>query len=994
MEQATQTLAPGNGQVVLPASVTLAFQRMRHTWRMLCLVGLGMLASVIVVCAVPLYSQVAMTAGLRTILTSSSQSADIVVSSTSRHFSPDGLSHLTGSLDQEFQQHLGPYLLPEQFSLQTSPFAVMATNATGKLSPTGDLINMIGTDTTRAGPHIHFAQGRLPSANVINGNTIEIAMRKEIANGWVPGTLIPVLMSYDDASTHVMQGTKTFYLRVVGLFTLPKTDDPFWHGTSFLGYTAGIDTYVDSSMVSNPALVSLLNQLEPAPSTGLEATISTGLTWYYTLNAAQVSINQLDAILNSTNTVQQDNANNIALSQNNEFQHITTTMSSSALQLYHDRLPIMQFPITSLTLFVLALTLFFVTLMAGILVERQAGALALLRGRGASSRQIFWSMVTQAVWLGLIALVVGPLLTIILVRLLAEHILTATAIDQSSLNVIGGNPIAVAFGVGLYALITAGVMTLAMILAILGAAQRDVLALRRETARATHRPFWQRLNLDMLVVVIALLGAGFSFYLSSSSALDSRARLLFLSPLALIEAVCVLLAALLLILRGFPWLLRGGSRLAARLRGAASQIALAQMSRAPRQSMRLTLLLALSTAFTIFTLVFNASQTQRIQDVSDYQAMADFSGALQSGVLTPQQIANATHSFAHLPGVLSTSLGYTRVVNAGTTSLSQPIDFKAVDSTTFAQTARWSPQYSAQSLTELMHLLASTHSSTAVPAVVDAATASELHLTPGAHFALNFSVVGTDDLVQFKVVAQVQHIPTSNRTDIPGIMADYQSFAGAYMHGYATSGGFESPVNYIWLRTSDDPQQLAVLRNILSTSLTSIYDRRQIAAQLADEPLYLTLFGILLLGATTALLLALIGNLVASWLNASARLANFAALRALGASPGQIAGTLAWEQVIIYTTAILLGFLFGWLLSILVLPSLIFTSILPGQINGAVDSQTFYAAQSTPPIQIVVPAALWIALGGLILLCIIALSMMVRIVSRPSIAQVLRLNED
>jgi ABC-type antimicrobial peptide transport system permease subunit len=164
--------------------------------------------------------------------------------------------------------------------------------------------------------------------------------------------------------------------------------------------------------------------------------------------------------------------------------------------------------------------------------------------------------------------------------------------------------------------------------------------------------------------------------------------------------------------------------------------------------------------------------------------------------------------------------------------------------------------------------------------------------------------------------------------------------------------------------------------------------------QLANEPLYLTLFGILLLGAATALLLALLGNLVASWLNASSRLANFATLRALGASPRQIAGTLGWEQVIIYTTAILLGFFFGWLLSMLVLPSLIFTSILPNQISGSVDSQTFYAAQNTPPIQVVIPPALWIALGVLIALCIVALSMMVRIVSRPSIAQVLRLNED
>jgi ABC-type antimicrobial peptide transport system permease subunit len=166
------------------------------------------------------------------------------------------------------------------------------------------------------------------------------------------------------------------------------------------------------------------------------------------------------------------------------------------------------------------------------------------------------------------------------------------------------------------------------------------------------------------------------------------------------------------------------------------------------------------------------------------------------------------------------------------------------------------------------------------------------------------------------------------------------------------------------------------------------------AEQLANDPLYRTLFGVLLLGAITALLLALAGNLVASWLNARARLASFAALRALGATPRQIAATLGWEQVIIYTTSMLLGLLFGWLLAILALHALIFTSIPPSQITGQIDSSAFYAGQSTPPLQIVIPPALWIVLGALILLCILALGIMVRVVSRPSIAQVLRLNED
>src|SRR5581483_11123480 len=214
----------------------------------------------------------------------------------------------------------------------------------------------------------------------------------------------------------------------------------------------------------------------------------------------------------------------------------------------------------------------------------------------------------------------------------AEHLLPGA--DQSSLNLVSGNPLPIALSVGLYALATVCAMVLTMTLAIWGTASRDVLALRRETARSTHRPLWQRLNLDAVVIVLALIGAGFALYLASSNVLDLRQRLLFLSPLTLLEVLLLLLAAMLLLLRGFPLLLRGAAWLATRMRGAASLLALAQMSRAPRQSVRMTLLLALATAFTIFTLVFNATQDQRVRDVADYQAMADFSGNVPVAVIT------------------------------------------------------------------------------------------------------------------------------------------------------------------------------------------------------------------------------------------------------------------------------------------------------------------------------------------------------------------------
>lgn len=995
MERATHLLPVGNGRALLPVGVTLAFQRVRQTWRMLALVGLGILASVLVACSAPLYAQVALTSGLQAVLASDSQSTDIVVRGNAYTISAASVTSLSQTIDAEFHRRLGPYLLPGQFSIQTAPFNIMAPAAHGGSNVTSDQIGMIGADITHAASHLRLVQGRLP-ASTVQGNTIEIALRAEAAASlhWEPNTLIAIRVVYFNASAGG-QRAGTLLLRVVGTFRLPG-NDPFWHGEDFLGSSPDTNNFIAGSLTSNDALITLFSH---API-GAAPVITTpsSLIWYYRLDPSHLQASQLDAVLQGIQIIQIDNANNDRLNQS-ILQRAQTYQPDDTLSLYRDRLPVVQFPVTSLTLLVLCMTLFFVTLMTGILVDRQTEAFALLRSRGASGRQLFWSMITQAGIPGLIALVAGPLLAVPLVRLLAGHLLSGGA--PGALVGIFGHPLASALSVSPYALVTVGALMLTITLAIRGAASRDVLALRRETARSTHRPLWQRLNLDALALVLALVGAGFALYLAHTNALDSHLRLLLLSPLTLLEALLLLLAAMLLLMRGFPLLLKGAARLAAHMRGASSLLALAQMSRAPRQAVRMTLLLALATAFTIFTLVFNATQAQRVQDVADYQAMADFSGSVPVAVITPQQMVSARQAYDRLPGVLSASLGFLKSATAGGASLRLPIDFKAVDGDTFARTARWSPQNSSASLSTLMSQLvvmrASALKQEAVPAIVDATTWDELHLSAGANFTLNFSLVGSFDVLNLRAVAEVQHIPTPGNAAIPGVLTDYQTFVRVYTQNFTRSTGYTVPLNYVWLRSSDDPTRLSLLRRQLTAgalSLSPLYDRRQMVTQLSNEPLSLALFGILLLGAATALLLALVGNLVASWLNASTRQANFAALRALGATPRQIASTVGWEQIVVYTTALLLGFLFGWLLAVLALPSLVFTSILPNQITGGVDTQTFYAAQNAPPIAVVMPPELWAVLATLLALCVVALAMMVRIVSRPSIARLLRLNED
>jgi putative ABC transport system permease protein len=456
----------------------------------------------------------------------------------------------------------------------------------------------------------------------------------------------------------------------------------------------------------------------------------------------------------------------------------------------------------------------------------------------------------QSVGLGLMAFILGPLLAIVMVRLISQNVLPPT--NQSALSIISASPIQVVLSIVWYPLITILVAILAMIVAVSRTTRQDVLSIRREAARSTRSPLWQRLNLDIVAAIIMIVGYSFSYYVINAGILDPQLSLLLLAPLTLVGAVFLLIARLLLFLRFFPYLLRFGSWLTAHIRGASAMLALAQMSRAPRQSVRLILLLALATAFTIFTIILIASQAQRIEDVAAYQSGADFSGTFQNGVATPLQVTEETALYNHIPGVISSSVGNISSVTAAGTILSLPMEIRAVDATTFARTAIWTEQDSSQSLSTLMSQLtarrASVLSHQAIPAIVDSSAWQSLKLTSTAPtFSLNF----TDGFVHFVAIAEIQHIPTVNdvststasSSSVPngGILVDYQSLASVYGNDFKSSSA-SFPLNAVWLRSRDDAASLATIRATLTKGtlqLSPMYDRRATIETLYHDPLYL-----------------------------------------------------------------------------------------------------------------------------------------------------------
>ena len=693
--------------VWLPGVVTLARWRVRQTWRLLVLAGLGMVAAVMLVCAVPLYSDVSQSVGLRAALATSYQNSDIEVDSRSDVVSMALIEQTTQSLNAEFSTKLGAYLKPLEFSVLVPNIPVYGNSPTpcsGVHPPflTCNLIQFVGASMEQARGHIHVIAGRLPRDDEQTGDAmLEIALTQQGASALhlTVGSIIPIGYGVSQVPTrHVVRMVK---LQVVGIFDGVGVDDPFWHGNTFptIFRRPPPGGAILTALAANQALLTLFDRAFAQPQlSGLVLDAPLSLSWFYPLNPASIVVRYLDDILRGVNEVQVDVSNSPAYNQGLQLEQTTVVLPSDILQRYHDRIAVARVPVLSMLAFVLALVLFFVSMMSDFLVERQSDSISVLRSRGASRLQLLGAFSVQSVALGVVALLAGPLLAFALVFILISR--TVAPADQGALSLIAGNPEAIALNLGGYALIAIGASIIAMVISMERAMQLDILAARREAARAVRRPVWQRINLDMIAIIMALVGFALSYYITNSGLLDAQLRLLLLSPLVMLRTVLLLIACLLIFLRLFQLLLRLGAWLAGRGRGAAAQLALVQMARAPRQSSRMTMLFALATAFVIFSFIFTASQQSRIPAVASFETGADFSGVPQDMSFGAVSLDENTAMFTAIPGVTSATLGNTTTVFGGGSTLNIPLQLEAVDATTYANTvgANWTSQDGAQAL--------------------------------------------------------------------------------------------------------------------------------------------------------------------------------------------------------------------------------------------------------------------------------------------------------
>ena len=994
MASSDSSMLGQSGLGVWPAMTKLALWRFKQMWRFLLVTWLGMLVMVVLVCAGPLFETIATGASTRSQLASAPDGAYVTADAISLQPTQTQLQQIIDVTNATLQQGiLGSYLhTVPQIIVQTPPLDMLTPHKTMPAA-----FDLVGYDSAQAARHIALVQGRLP--RVTSDGTLEMALWQEAASslGLRVGSSV-------QGRFPVMSGSQVWRLRVVGIIAPKTANDSFWAmadpfskssvslGSRYYFKHEGAPSY--NALTASQALEPRIATMQ-ATFAGNDFTNAFVILLRYPFDLARFDAYDLPALSQQVSTIDSRYPQIMfrglppgSLGYANIFGTLWPALEFSTSSGTFG-----QIAVTFLLLIVLALALFLVSLMSGVLVEWQTAIIATLRSRGATRQHIFGAFAFQGVVVSIAALLLGPPLALSLVSALAPLLLSPD--NHALVNVITAHPIAALQAVQWYALGALGVALLVMLLALHRASNLDIIAFRREVARPRRVPFWRRFYLDLFLVLVLLVGYGIYAFtwslLNRSSVRIDPALYQVLTNIGFFAAPLVVPAILLLFLRLFPLLVRLATFLVAKKRSAPAILALAQMERAPRSAARVIVLLALAISSACFLSTLIASQAQRTVDLATFAALgADFSGPLPPSD-SARSFEQLTTAYRELPGVQSVTLGYQDTIQLSASqdaSGQGTLSVSAVDPATYAHTVTWPASSPSPSIALLMKELvahrATGQANHVVYALVDLATWQRLHLTPGMRFVLPADS-SLQTHITYIALAQINSIP--GVYDTPslawsgmGLLVDYQSYQTAKAQATGREVSSFHP-NAIWLRTRGDAATLANLRAVLP----GMNDRYQTLATLQNDPNYLGVVGVLSLGMVAALTLALIGSLLLSWLNAANRLTSFAVARALGMAARQIAAVLLWEQGFIYLVGTLLGLALGAILANFVEP--IIGALPPG--NG------LDIGFNVPPIQLAIPyGQLALILGVTMFICLVAVLFMARLVSRPSLDKTLRLNED
>ncbi len=545
--------------------------------------------------------------------------------------------------------------------------------------------------------HVNITQGRLPGESK-DGSNIEVALPAQSADflGVHPGDSFLAAFSFDDCNRPPPTDdpeenrerarfrcvpqvfvTLNAKLTVVGVFDQKSDDDPYWGaGPLTFARPAATDTMgaIVPIVLSEAGFFQALPKVFPGINTSFRVTTFANID---RLNSTNLATARSD--LQSLKVAAGD-------------QHLIADLSMlSALDTFNRRATFSQVSLLLLLLQVVGIALYYVVLVASLLVERRAEEIAMLRSRGASSWQVVSTAAIEAGVLGIGAALMAPFLAAGAIAFLGKtgtfrtvsggHFLPYTIEPQAFVLAAGGSALAV----------------LAVLLPTVVAARRSMLDYLRGNARP-GKPIFQRYYLDFGIAGIAALaiwelnqrGSVFDPHSVGGWSAD---------PLLLISPVLLILAIGALMFRLLPLMLGLVSRFMSVTSGPGVTLGLWQITRSPSRYSQLALLVIMAASVGTFAATYGETTDRSQDDRSLFEAGVD---ARTSSLVRLQGASDdeIAQQMAQIPGVEQVSAAYRSTLGAGPISAGVPV--LAIDPQKAPDLLYWRDDFATEDLTSLL----------------------------------------------------------------------------------------------------------------------------------------------------------------------------------------------------------------------------------------------------------------------------------------------------
>ena len=560
---------------------------------------------------------------------------------------------------------------------------------TDELRPRGDIQYMSGLFPLRA----KLVQGRWPNPTIaetrsfpesqsLNEGALEVAID-------TLGAKLLQLGAGDEMEVFpatAFTDPPPMKVKIVGVFTRNDPDDDFWFGND-KDFSFQNERWTMVPLFTTEAAI--VRQL-----VGLYPTLFLDVTWFYQLDRTGIRASDVDKIQDLARGFSRDvNAN---LSDGSIAIKLDRLLSDYEAELLPTRVPMFL-----IIFLVTGILIYYLGLVAGLIVKSRNTELALLKSRGATTPQLGLLALVESLLLAVPAVILGPFLAQVIVRLLGKLFFGLGGSGD-----LAGVPVTLstqAFLLGL----AGGILAVAAITGFtLLASRQGIVEFRQGGARPPRTLFIHRYYLDFML--LALIGVVWWQTVNRGTFLVRSLGTgeLQIDYSLMLGPILFLLSVGLLVLRFFPIAVSFLSGIVEPVGPSWLVHGLRHVSRDPLMPGVLVIMLMLATALGIIGSTFSATLEQSREDRALYAAGADLF-IEHSGTRRSLPPAGLTNLVSDVEGVTAVSEVRRTTASLATKGFSATrVSVLGVDPANFGQVAWYRPDFSGgRGLDDLLSLI-------------------------------------------------------------------------------------------------------------------------------------------------------------------------------------------------------------------------------------------------------------------------------------------------